>query len=788
MNLLRAVDDFVLSDVGMAPALVTNGSERLGFGTRRREGVAGSVFFGAQAQPAIWEVVFRCPDLAARNGLLAALGGAFDAERRLLGQRDDLGRDLVVAHAALLGIEERNALDLVVRFESGDSVWRARAATTVEKTFTTALDRVLRVAVPGNAPTAPVVTLTPLAQRTARTAAVGWSWRQRWTVTNTGEEPWFRLPIRVSFGSTAALVSGGKMLASGNDLRVWLEGLEQPRTLVGMNSGDTRVWVIVPALAVGASLVFDIVYGNPSAGAAPALTYPDIPAFELAGSSNAQWIFPVGEGGSNAGKGLWWLSKGTEGAVADFGVPGAWQPVLTYDNPGNTDDTAQLRSHRFVNGSTVWYQAIMSASRAAAGVGVPGVEAANPYDGVAIQHPIGIASLSIGFTIAASYPNIASVVVLARDSGAEGWARIARFSATGAVAQATYGPTAPVNQMAVAIWPANDISLENEQNVVPETPAYLAAISSGTYWSVNLVTTGLTIAQTTGEQAIYEIAAELRLGGGSELIPPYRSLLVGNARGAQGAGTPRLACTLSQAVVIDAEARSHSVWTASLATEVEEVSAHAVRAVVGRFDRGSTAEFRTSEWLPLAPPRTLVPNAAFDADIGSWNLDWVTAGVTGSVAHDPAVGGEANGSLKVTATATAAGFGVFAMALNGRRFGVNGREAVEVAAWVRQSSANMRAALGVLFYNDAGAEVFAAVQPEWATAPVALAEYRRVFATRVPAGATEYRIGLAARPATAIASGSVWFDDITCNDNELTVADPSVGMLKAGVSVRGRWV
>ena len=52
-------------------------------------------------------------------------------------------------------------------------------------------------------------------------------------------------PIDVTNGgwNTAALVTAGKMLSSGNDLRVFVDGTEVDRWLSGMNTASTKVWI-----------------------------------------------------------------------------------------------------------------------------------------------------------------------------------------------------------------------------------------------------------------------------------------------------------------------------------------------------------------------------------------------------------------------------------------------------------------------------------------------------------------------------------------------------------------
>lgn len=76
--------------------------------------------------------------------------------------------------------------------------------------------------------------------------------------------------------NTASLVSGGKMLPSGNDLRiVYLNGsswVEIDRDVIDMNAGSTKVWFKTQAgiSASGSDNNYYMYYGNPSAASPPA--------------------------------------------------------------------------------------------------------------------------------------------------------------------------------------------------------------------------------------------------------------------------------------------------------------------------------------------------------------------------------------------------------------------------------------------------------------------------------------------------------------------------------------
>lgn len=448
---LIAIDDFVLSDVGIPPAMVTNQSAHLGFGVDRRSGVSASVFFSSRAEPATWHVLLQCPDVVARNALIAVLAAPRHEQVRLLAQREPYGEDLVTTEAAITSVKAHGSSDtLEVTFDSNDSVWFAEDVKTVEKLFTSPLDQAIYVPVDGNVPTNAVIRITPTQARATPTADVGWKYRRRFALTNGGDEPLYRYGVLIPLGNTAALVSASKALASGDDLRVWLHGLEQSRTLVDWNTSDGGVWVIVPALPPGESLTYDIVYGNTAATDASALElrYPDAPAFDMVRSTNYAQVYPTETDIANAGLGLWVLDSPLEGGSADFGVPGAWQPALTFENPNNTDSYVHPRAERVGEGSSEWYQARLLAARWRG----PGFESFNayagsdPFDGVTIHNPFGVRAVAaqglrwrndasvktvvtttVGDQTASDEvlvphdPPFTRVVVIGRNSGGDNW-------------------------------------------------------------------------------------------------------------------------------------------------------------------------------------------------------------------------------------------------------------------------------------------------------------------------------------------------------------------------------
>lgn len=450
---LLAIDDFSFADHGMDSAMITNKSAHLLFGSDRRAGAHMSVFFGSSAQPASWQVEITTPDQATRDALMAVLAAQRDEQVRLIADLDVEGvegEQLVTIDAAVGSVRwPGSGWNLEVTFESNGSIWDGVDTETVNKTFDSPLDQIIHLPAPGNVPTQPVIRITPQEQRATFTPAVGWRYRQRWVIANNGDEPLFRYEVMIPLGDTTGLVDDDKALASGDDLHVWLHGLEQSRTLVGWDTADTGVWVIVPALPPGEALTFEVVYGNPEALPGEVeLSGADLPAHDLATGNNYEHHYLTATDVINAGKGLWPLSSPLEGGSADFGAPGAWQQALTFANPNNTDSYVQPSAQRMEDAAGPWYQARLYAARWR-GPGFANFDpyaGSDPYDGTVLYNPFGIRAVRAGGiryrndaytkTIVTTTvgnesestevltphdPPFTRVVVLGRNSGGENW-------------------------------------------------------------------------------------------------------------------------------------------------------------------------------------------------------------------------------------------------------------------------------------------------------------------------------------------------------------------------------
>jgi hypothetical protein len=329
--------------------------------------------------------------------------------------------------------------------------------------------------VQGEWPTNPTIRVMATAQRATPTATVGWKYRRRVTVSNAGSDPIQNYPFAIDLGLTNGLVSGGKALSSGNDLRVVYQGKEIARNLTDWNSASftSLVWVTIPYLAGGgASITYDVLYGNANAGTPPTLTPGlDKPAFDIATaganrSSNAKWVYLVDRTVANAGLGGWYLDSGTAQPNVKFNVPGAWQLATTL--VGNDDRSQQAYSTYVATGTK--YQGRFEARRAKAGSVV--ITEHNGADGVGLRNPVGISSVrcDLRFLNMAQGDTdttpIGEVIILTRNNPGENFGAIYSNAALtdpeATIATATYTPASAVKEVYFAVWPnpgANDKKL-----------------------------------------------------------------------------------------------------------------------------------------------------------------------------------------------------------------------------------------------------------------------------------------------------------------------------------------
>jgi len=656
-------------------------------------------------------------------------------------------------------------------FQSADRRWRALADAAVAKTFARAEDRSMLVPLTGVDAVPLRLRLVPTGQRAAGTAEVGVRWRQRRRLVNAAAEPLANMAVAIPLGDTAALVAAGKALASGDDLRVWRDGREVARTLAGWGTADTRCWVLVPQLAPGAAIEWEVVYGNPQAGPGPVLSGPEAPAFDPAASSNGSLVYRTAPVAANAGKGAWGLDRGDAPPSPDFSRPGSWAPAITLGRPANRDDYAQARFSEYQDGGTR-YLARLDAVRARAGGLSPADNRA--ADGIVLRHPCGITGITAGYRvlnqryIGPTSAPVGRVVLLAR-GGAEAWRLVWEDFAVrdpeavlvaGAVAVA---PAA--REIALAVWPANAVE-------VPRN-AYAGRVCRArweTDTTVAVDASKLVFSVVQPEEAVNELATEVTVwADGRER--DARLLRVGGDR------SRRLALPLGRGVLLDAAARGAWLLAAdgeAIAGAVPPAAVQAVQRITR--DDGSVVEVAADAWPELAPRPNPLPNGSAFATAAGWGYGATDAGFVSNATLLVSAGRLRIGSI--TTTGPNLGREVRADAL----LPLNGRKQVALALDAETSNAGVYARPAIWWYDAAGALVSRSTGDAYTT--VAGAPVRRPLAARSPAGATHYRVGaLVWAVATIGSAANVYLDNVWPGGPEVGIAEAAAGTVEA----QARW-
>jgi hypothetical protein len=169
------------------------------------------------------------------------------------------------------------------------SPWREQSATTLKTAGLVSADGSFTNLNTGFREVLPTVTVYwDGTQRASTTSAIGWKHRigTGETITNTGTEPFVNQPYQIGPISHLTAVGAGQGMANGNDLRVFCEGRELRRNLIGANTNYCFIWVVLPTVAPGQAITLDILTNNPSAGTPPTLTAtsdPPLPAMDISG-------------------------------------------------------------------------------------------------------------------------------------------------------------------------------------------------------------------------------------------------------------------------------------------------------------------------------------------------------------------------------------------------------------------------------------------------------------------------------------------------------------------------
>lgn len=184
----------------------------------------------------------------------------------------------------------RNQNQLAVSFVLTTPGWKQTSSTTLKSAGSITADSNFSNANTGMRDVSPLITLYATNLRASSTATFGWNYRigTGTTITNNGTEPIRNQPYQLGPIDTKTIVAAGRMQADGDDLRVFCEGVELRRNLLGPNTLATMIWIVLPDLMPGQSLTLDLITGNSSATNPPTFSYtsdPPLPAMDISGQS-----------------------------------------------------------------------------------------------------------------------------------------------------------------------------------------------------------------------------------------------------------------------------------------------------------------------------------------------------------------------------------------------------------------------------------------------------------------------------------------------------------------------
>lgn len=392
-----SIDGTLLSALGIEGWIADDSTDPTGEASfEPRTGGAPALFASAIVNDGELVAVFDSPNYTATAALLALLDWPGNPTERAVvanfgnpASLTEVTNDVVVT-----GVRTFQGA-VYARLAVADPIWRTLANGSRSHTTTHFTDdEGMSLTLTGQVRTRLSIRIVPGSARQSGNESdeYGWKYRKTRTITNTTDETIDRFPYRFSLGDTTPLTTA-KAMANGDDLRVVLNGDMLPRTLVGWDSADTYVWVIIDGFGPGEERTYEFWYGNPEADTPDVLAYPDLPPFDLANSDNSQWTYLVQETSGNAGKGLWYLDRGTRSPrVVDFDVPGAWQRYRMQDN---RDVVNQSATESYVVSSTTYWHGILDVQRQREGAAH--LQDEGLADGIIIFCPTGITKLSADF-------------------------------------------------------------------------------------------------------------------------------------------------------------------------------------------------------------------------------------------------------------------------------------------------------------------------------------------------------------------------------------------------------
>ncbi|HIP95655.1 MAG TPA: hypothetical protein EYH32_00385 [Anaerolineae bacterium] len=260
-----------------------------------------------------------------------------------------------------------------------DPQWRA-ATQTVDTWDITASGQTRTVVNDGTDETYPILEITPTSVKTG-----GYAYKRYVLVTWRAPGAETRYPIRIGPLDTAELIGAGKMQADGDDLRIFVDGQEVDRWLVGINTTSTYIWfnadwqaaqyaTLSTSITTGdvdSIEVNEDISGFPSSG----VLLIDGEAFSYTSKSDAdrkftgitRAVWGTSEAAHSTGATVWWMQHEVVIAYgnASVGAPSVddrYKPAFDltvstntswhYTEFGDSDELRAARWHRWGNLTT----------------------------------------------------------------------------------------------------------------------------------------------------------------------------------------------------------------------------------------------------------------------------------------------------------------------------------------------------------------------------------------------------------------------------------------------------
>jgi hypothetical protein len=428
---------------------------------------------------------------------------------------------------------------------------------------------------------------------------------------------------------------------------------------------------------------------------------------------------------------------------------------------------------------------------------------------VAIHVPTAITSVRADFTwtnnsINSDATPIGKLVILGRRVQGDNWFTVQQFNTLqetpADIAVTTYTPVANVKDLALAVWPYNEGSVD----ISARDDRYIDATLKQTL-EVNLDTTIVTHSQTESEQTVFELANELRYGGGAYGEGPfggYQKIILGNAAGASGIGTRRMTCKINEQVQVDNVNRRVEIWNSGLTAKVEDVPIPAYDAIEASYrGNGATTPIQTDfiehpdpDWLTILPVVNPLTNPDFGVNVSAWTVLSTTAGIThGGIVRDAAVydSGDPdathNGAAKIVISANTAAANAAIEVVADDYIPVGDRTAVWFGVSARTSNTNLVPRLVFRFYDVAQALIGSATT---LTDPGTLASgvfFRRIGSALVPQGAVYWRVGVRWEDNAGASTGSVYWDRVRPLDVDVALYNATPGPITLSYAVQARY-